>query len=198
MCLGVSTQAMLWKTLATEPCTAFLGASPDVNHALWWLSVVFMVLVSAIYLLKVVFYFEAVRCDFHRPIRINFFAPWAWIACLFLVKGLPRPVWTIHHVVWFLLMASIFLLDLKVYGQWMSGGEPQLAVQGGVTSADYDDVELKGTEEEAGRRASSLRVRRPNSRVIGPCKPACVWSGWPMRQVPCLLNTGGVRQNGLG
>ncbi|KAF0926746.1 hypothetical protein E2562_027171 [Oryza meyeriana var. granulata] len=126
MCLGVSSQAMLWKTLATEPSTAFLGVSLDVNHALWWVSVALMSLVSAIYLLKVVFYFEAVRREFHHPIRINFFfAP--WIACLFLVKGSPRPVWTIHHAVWFLLMAPVFLLDLKIYGQWMSGGERRLS-----------------------------------------------------------------------
>ncbi|KAL6618693.1 hypothetical protein ACP70R_033832 [Stipagrostis hirtigluma subsp. patula] len=126
MCLGVSSQAMLWKTLASEPSTAFLRVSPAVNHALWWVSVALMALVSAIYLLKVVFYFEAVRREFHHPIRVNFFfAP--WIACLFLVKGLPRPVWTVHHVVWYLLMAPIFCLDLKLYGQWMSGGERRLS-----------------------------------------------------------------------
>jgi tellurite resistance protein TehA-like permease len=83
-------------------------------------------LVSAIYLLKVVFYFEAVRREFHHPVRVNFFfAP--WIALLFLVKGLPRPVWTLHHVVWYALMAPIFCLDLKIYGQWMSGGERRLS-----------------------------------------------------------------------
>uniref|UniRef100_A0A0E0L698 S-type anion channel SLAH2 n=1 Tax=Oryza punctata TaxID=4537 RepID=A0A0E0L698_ORYPU len=126
MCLGVSSQAMLWKTLASEPSTAFLHISLDVNHVLWWVSVALMGLVSAIYLLKVIFYFEAVRREFHHPIRVNFFfAP--WIACLFLVKGLPRQVWTIHHVVWFLLMAPILLLDLKIYGQWMSGGERRLS-----------------------------------------------------------------------
>jgi len=126
MCLGVSSQAMLWKALQTEPATAFLRVSPGVNHALWWASVALMGLVSAIYLLKVVFYFEAVRREFHHPIRVNFFfAP--WIACLFLVKGLPRPVWTIHHVVWYVLMAPIFCLDLKIYGQWMSGGDRRLS-----------------------------------------------------------------------
>ena len=97
-----------------------------MNHALWWASVALMSLVSAIYLLKVVFYFEAVRREFRHPIRVNFFfAP--WIACLFLVKGLPRPVWTIHHVVWYVLMAPIFCLDLKIYGQWMSGGDRRLS-----------------------------------------------------------------------
>ncbi|KAL6610693.1 hypothetical protein ACP70R_040662 [Stipagrostis hirtigluma subsp. patula] len=126
MCLGVSSQAMLWKTLASEPSTAFLRVSPAVNHALWWVSVALMALVSTIYLLKVVFYFEAVRREFHHPIRVNFFfAP--WIACLFLVKGMPRPVWELHHVVWYLLMAPIFCLDLKLYGQWMSGGERRLS-----------------------------------------------------------------------
>ncbi|CAN6341080.1 unnamed protein product [Urochloa humidicola] len=126
MCLGVSSQAMLWKALQSEPATAFLRVSPAVNHALWWVSVALMGLVSSTYLLKVVFYFEAVRREFHHPIRVNFFfAP--WIACLFLVKGLPRPVWTIHHVVWYVLMAPIFVLDLKIYGQWMSGGDRRLS-----------------------------------------------------------------------
>ncbi|CAL4909764.1 unnamed protein product [Urochloa decumbens] len=126
MCLGVSSQAMLWKALQSEPATAFLRVSPHVNHALWWVSVALMAVVSSIYLLKIVFYFEAVRREFHHPIRVNFFfAP--WIACLFLVKGLPHPVWTIHHVVWYVLMAPILALDLKVYGQWMSGGDRRLS-----------------------------------------------------------------------
>lgn len=38
MCLGVSSQAMLWKTLQSEPSTAFLHVSPAVNHVLWWVS----------------------------------------------------------------------------------------------------------------------------------------------------------------
>ncbi|CAD6332697.1 unnamed protein product [Miscanthus lutarioriparius] len=126
MCLGVSSQAMLWKTLQSEPSTAFLHVSPAVNHALWWVSASLMSLVSFIYLLKVVFYFEAVRREFHHPIRVNFFfAP--WIACLFLVKGLPHPVTDINHVVWYILMAPILLLDLKIYGQWMSGGDRRLS-----------------------------------------------------------------------
>ncbi|OEL21922.1 S-type anion channel SLAH3 [Dichanthelium oligosanthes] len=126
MCMGVSSQAMLWKTLELEPSTAFLHVNRDVNDAFWWFSVALMGLVSAIYLLKVVFYFEAVRREFYHPIRVNFFfAP--WIACLFLVKGVPQPVSTIHHVVWYMLMAPLFILDLKMYGQWMSGGDRRLS-----------------------------------------------------------------------
>ncbi|CAL5096479.1 unnamed protein product [Urochloa decumbens] len=133
MCMGVSSQAMLWKTLEEEHSTAFLHVNPDVNDAFWWFSVALMGLVSATYLLKVVFYFEAVRREFHHPIRVNFFfAP--WIACLFLVKGIPAPVWTVHHVVWYALMAPLLALDLKVYGQWMSGGEWRLSRVANPTS----------------------------------------------------------------
>ncbi|VAH11367.1 unnamed protein product [Triticum turgidum subsp. durum] len=126
MCLGVSSQAMLWKTLQSEPSTAFLRVHPAVSHVLWWISLALTVIVSITYLLKVVFYFEAVRREFHHPVRVNFFfAP--WITCLFLVKGVPHPVWEIHHVVWYLLMAPIFWLDIKIYGQWMSSGERRLS-----------------------------------------------------------------------
>ena len=38
MCLGVSSQSILWKTLASAPPTAFLHASPVVNHVLWYAS----------------------------------------------------------------------------------------------------------------------------------------------------------------
>ncbi|KAJ1264287.1 hypothetical protein BS78_09G251800 [Paspalum vaginatum] len=136
MCMGVSSQAMLWKTLEREPSTSFLlrGVNADaMNEALWWVSVALMAAVSGTYLLKVVFYYEAVRREFHHPVRVNFFfAP--WIACLFLVKGEPRAVWTVHHVVWYALMAPLLLLDVKVYGQWMSGGEWRLSRVASPTS----------------------------------------------------------------
>ncbi|XP_047043937.1 S-type anion channel SLAH2-like [Lolium rigidum] len=126
ICLGVSSQAMLWKTLETEPSTAFLRVHPIANHVFWGVSVALTLLVFVTYLLKVIFYFEAVRREFHHPVRVNFFfAP--WIACLFLVKGVPRPVGEIHHVVWYFLMVPILCLDLKIYGQWMSSGERRLS-----------------------------------------------------------------------
>jgi tellurite resistance protein TehA-like permease len=126
MVLGVSSQAILWKTLATAPPTAFLHVSLTVAHALWYISLALMGLVSCIYLFKVVFYFEAVRREFYHPIRANFFfAP--WIACLFLVQGAPTELPRVHHGVWYLLMAPIFCLELKIYGQWMSGGQRRLS-----------------------------------------------------------------------
>ncbi|KAG6487450.1 S-type anion channel SLAH3-like [Zingiber officinale] len=128
ICLGVSSQAILWKMLADSPSAGYLHVSPVVNLALWSASIAMTAIVSCIYLAKVVLYFEAVRREYHHPVRVNFFfAP--WITGLFLVLGAPDslaaggpPV-----SVWFVLMAPILCLELKLYGQWMSGGQRRLS-----------------------------------------------------------------------
>ncbi|XP_065045195.1 S-type anion channel SLAH2-like [Musa acuminata AAA Group] len=127
MCLGLSTQAILWKALATSPSVSFLNVSLTVNLVLWCISLVLMSTVSLIYALKVIFYFEAVRREYYHPVRVNFFfAP--WIACLFLVQGVPPSVTeTPPAAVWYALMVPIFCLELKIYGQWMSGGQRRLS-----------------------------------------------------------------------
>nr|XP_027124916.1 S-type anion channel SLAH3-like isoform X3 [Coffea arabica] len=127
ICLGVSSQAIMWKALATSASTKFLHISPDVNLALWCISVALVVIVSSIYFLKVIFYFEAVRREYYHPIRINFFfAP--WIALLFLALGVPPSISEkLHATLWYILMFPIFCLELKIYGQWMSGGKRRLS-----------------------------------------------------------------------
>lgn len=127
ICLGVSSQAILWKTLAISPSTKFLHVSRYANFALWCTALALMATVSSAYALKVVFYFEAVRREYYHPVRVNFFfAP--WIACLFLSIGVPPAVaGTLHHGLWYVLMAPILCLELKIYGQWMSGGERRLS-----------------------------------------------------------------------
>ncbi|CAA3013789.1 S-type anion channel SLAH2-like [Olea europaea subsp. europaea] len=127
ICLGVSSQAILWKTLATSSSTKFLHVSPDINLVLWCISLALMTIVSFIYGLKVIFYFEAVRREYYHPIRVNFFfAP--WIALLFLALGVPPSVSeNLHAFLWYILMAPIFCLELKIYGQWMSGGQRRLS-----------------------------------------------------------------------
>nr|XP_010924777.1 S-type anion channel SLAH2 [Elaeis guineensis] len=127
MCLGVSSQAILWKTLATAPSMSFLHVSLTVNFVLWCISLALMSTVSLMYSLKIIFYFETVRREYYHPVRINFFfAP--WIACLFLVLGVPPSVAeNLHPALWYALMAPIFCLELKIYGQWMSGGQRRLS-----------------------------------------------------------------------
>ncbi|XP_016506682.2 S-type anion channel SLAH2-like [Nicotiana tabacum] len=127
ICLGVSSQAIMWKALATSPSTKFLHVSLNMNLVLWCISVALMAIVAFIYALKIIFYFEAVRREYYHPIRVNFFfAP--WIALLFLALGFPPSVTkNLHTSLWYILMTPIFCLELKIYGQWMSGGQRRLS-----------------------------------------------------------------------
>ncbi|KAJ7969858.1 S-type anion channel [Quillaja saponaria] len=127
ICLGVSSQAIMWKTLATSPSTKFLHISLAINLILWCISVALVATVFSIYLVKLILYFEAVRREYYHPIRVNFFfAP--WIALLFLALGVPPSVANnLHQALWYILMTPIFFLELKIYGQWMSGGQRRLS-----------------------------------------------------------------------
>ncbi|OMO67017.1 C4-dicarboxylate transporter/malic acid transport protein [Corchorus olitorius] len=127
ICLGVSSQAVMWKTLATASSTRFLHISTTINLILWCISVALVAIVSSIYLLKLIFYFEAVRREYYHPIRVNFFfAP--FISLLFLALGVPPSVAShLHHSLWYILMTPFLFLELKIYGQWMSGGQRRLS-----------------------------------------------------------------------
>ncbi|MCD9558908.1 S-type anion channel slah3 [Datura stramonium] len=127
ICLGVSSQAIMWKALATSPSTKFLHINSNINLVLWCISVALMAFVAFIYALKIIFYFEAVRREYYHPIRVNFFfAP--WIALLFLALGVPQSVTeNLPTALWYILMTPIFCLELKIYGQWMSGGQRRLS-----------------------------------------------------------------------
>lgn len=127
ICLGVSSQSIMWKALATSAPAKFLHISLRVNLVLWCISIALISTVASIYLLKMVIYFEAVRREYYHPIRINFFfAP--WISLLFLALGLPPSVASnLPPALWYVLMTPIFCLELKIYGQWMSGGQRRLS-----------------------------------------------------------------------
>ncbi|KAF8032909.1 hypothetical protein BT93_D1713 [Corymbia citriodora subsp. variegata] len=127
ICLGLSSQAVLWKCLATSPATQFLHISPFINLSLWLLALAVLFSVTVTYLLKSIFYFEAVRREYFHPVRINFFfAP--WVVCMFLVIGAPPTLFTKppHPALWCTFMAPYFFLELKIYGQWLSGGKRRL------------------------------------------------------------------------
>ncbi|GJT61696.1 guard cell S-type anion channel SLAC1 [Tanacetum coccineum] len=127
MCLGLSSQAILWKNLAISPATKFLHVPPYVNLVLWILALTVLVCVTTTYLLKCVFYFEAIRREYFHPVRINFFfAP--WVVCMFLAIGAPPMIaqTPLHPAIWCAFMIPYFLLELKIYGQWLSGGKRRL------------------------------------------------------------------------
>uniref|UniRef100_A0A0D9UYI9 Uncharacterized protein n=1 Tax=Leersia perrieri TaxID=77586 RepID=A0A0D9UYI9_9ORYZ len=127
MCMGMSSQAILWKNIAISTSTRFLHITVKINLVLWCVSVALMLAVSALYACKLFLYFEAVRREYYHPVRVNFFfAP--WIACLFLAIGVPPHVAaSLPHWLWYLLMSPIVCLELKIYGQWISGGQRRLS-----------------------------------------------------------------------
>ncbi|PON64088.1 Voltage-dependent anion channel [Trema orientale] len=127
ICLGLSSQAVLWRALATSPAVKFLHISPFINLALWILALAVLVSVSFTYILKCIFYFEAVKREYFHPVRVNFFfAP--WVVCMFLAIGLPPMLSpkTLHPAIWCAFMGPYFFLELKIYGQWLSGGKRRL------------------------------------------------------------------------
>ncbi|AES90978.1 putative voltage-dependent anion channel [Medicago truncatula] len=129
ICLGLSSQAVLWLNLATSPATRFLHISPDISFLIWLLSLAVLIAVSITYILKCIFYFEAVRREYFHPVRINFFfAP--WVVCMFLAISVPSrivPQQTLHPAIWVTFIVPYFLLELKIYGQWLSGGKRRLS-----------------------------------------------------------------------
>ncbi|KAJ4843505.1 Guard cell S-type anion channel slac1 [Turnera subulata] len=127
ICLGLSSQAVLWKALATSPATEFLHITPFINLSLWLLALAVLVSVSFTYILKCIFYFEAVKREYFHPVRVNFFfAP--WVVCMFLAIGAPPMLspQKLHPALWCAFMAPYFFLELKIYGQWLSGGKRRL------------------------------------------------------------------------
>ncbi|KAG2568187.1 guard cell S-type anion channel SLAC1 [Panicum virgatum] len=127
VCLGLGSQAILWGALAASPAMRFLHVTPMINVALWLLAVAVLVATSVTYALKCVFYFEAIRREYFHPVRVNFFfAP--WIAAMFVTIGLPRAYAPEppHPAVWCAFILPLFALELKIYGQWLSGGKRRL------------------------------------------------------------------------
>ncbi|TXG51033.1 hypothetical protein EZV62_023557 [Acer yangbiense] len=129
ICLGLSSQAVLWSALSTSPATKFLHVTPFINLALWLLALAVLVSVSVTYILKCIFYFEAVKREYFHPVRVNFFfAP--WVVCMFLALSAPPilapPGSPLHPAIWCVFMGPYFFLELKIYGQWLSGGKRRL------------------------------------------------------------------------
>ncbi|KAI5011729.1 hypothetical protein ZWY2020_013866 [Hordeum vulgare] len=127
VCLGLGSQAILWGALAASPAMGFLRVTPMINVAVWLLATAVLVATSVTYALKCVFYFEAIRREFFHPVRVNFFFTPS-IAAMFLAIGLPQAFAParLHPAVWCAFVAPLFALELKIYGQWLSGGKRRL------------------------------------------------------------------------
>jgi len=113
ICLGVGSQAILWKTLAATPSMEFLRVPQIINLVLWSVGLVTLIIIFVVYILKCIFYFKVVRIEYYNPVRGNFFfAP--WIACMFLALAVPPHVAkSIHPAIWWVFMSPVLCLELK-------------------------------------------------------------------------------------
>lgn len=125
--LGLGSQSILWKRLHQSSELSFLNIPKEINLFLWSIAFLALIVISTTYICKVLFYFEAVRREYFHPVRVNFFfAP--WIAGMFLAIGLPPSIaHSVNPAVFCCLMSPVFVLELKLYGQWLSGGKRRLS-----------------------------------------------------------------------
>ncbi|KAL9242863.1 hypothetical protein vseg_016821 [Gypsophila vaccaria] len=128
ICLGLSSQTILWKSMSTSSAMKFLHVTPYINLILWIIACLILFLVSTTYFLKCIFYFEAIKREYFHPVRVNFFfAP--WIVCMFMALGTPPAIsTTLHPAIFCVFMTPAFILELKIYGQWLSGGKRRLSM----------------------------------------------------------------------
>lgn len=137
MCLSLGAQALLWKSLSEhnkESQTLWHGFNlmPSVAYLLLWcLAVLSATTLSFLYMLKCILHFDAVKKEFSHHIGVNYmYAP--WISWLLMLQSAPLNIVPREsHYFQFLCLALsfvIFLLDIKLYGQWFTTEKRFLSV----------------------------------------------------------------------
>uniref|UniRef100_A0A7N0RJS1 Uncharacterized protein n=1 Tax=Kalanchoe fedtschenkoi TaxID=63787 RepID=A0A7N0RJS1_KALFE len=129
--LSLSSQALLWKTLSNPPQGAhslrrMLGFLPTSAFILLWsLALSTTVALSVLYLLRCMLHYKKIKVEVGNNVGVNYlFVP--WISCLFLIQSSPfnSPDFaSIHFILWWVFTVPIFILDVKIYGQWFTKGK---------------------------------------------------------------------------
>ncbi|WCJ20202.1 S-type anion channel SLAH1 [Euphorbia peplus] len=122
------SKSNLWHTFHKLPTTAF--------HILWWISLLSQIILTFIYILKTYLHFNMVKSEFNHYIGVNIlYVP--WISWLILIQSSPyhllSPTFTYLVLCW-LFAFPILLLDVKLYGQWITTEKRFLSVLANPTS----------------------------------------------------------------
>ncbi|KAL2939008.1 S-type anion channel SLAH1 [Bienertia sinuspersici] len=135
--LGLSAQVWLWKTLVQftkdshdhglHPVLMMLPST--ASTLLWSLALVVLITLSILYALRCLHHFDKVKEEYVHHIGVNYlFAP--WMSCLLLLQTSPIlvvPSGTFYQqITWWMLVAPIVLLDIKMYGQWFIKGKARV------------------------------------------------------------------------
>ncbi|XP_057527872.1 S-type anion channel SLAH1-like [Amaranthus tricolor] len=136
--LALCAQVLLWKTLVQftknthnphlHPTLLLLPST--VSTLLWSISLVVLISLSIVYALRCFHHFDKVKAEFLHHVGVNYlFAP--WVSCLFLLQTSPfltvNNGGIIRHVIWWVFVLPIIVLDIKLYGQWFIKGKRFLA-----------------------------------------------------------------------
>nr|KAJ0206746.1 hypothetical protein LSAT_V11C500273620 [Lactuca sativa] len=128
--LSLCCQTLLWKTLGEPPENAhayrrMLGAMPSAAFLLlWFLSLLILVSLSILYILRCALLSDMVKNEYLNHISVNYlFAP--WISWLLLLQTSPffDPKTVYYLFLWWVFVLPIFILDVKIYGQWFTKGK---------------------------------------------------------------------------
>ncbi|KAF3451742.1 hypothetical protein FNV43_RR07838 [Rhamnella rubrinervis] len=138
--LSFGAQALLWKilTLPSNEVSQPIHTSrlpSTIFLLLWCIALLTLFSLSFLYLLRCFFHFHLVRAEFLHNIGVNFlYAP--WISWLLLLQSAPLilPNTLSYQVFWWVFTVPIFVLDLKIYGQWFTTEKRFLSMVANPTS----------------------------------------------------------------
>ena len=137
MALGLSGQALMWKTVSYNEVMMNFNDSVEghlyrvdaptvLNEAYWVIGIAALLVSAMFYVMKVIKWRGGVYREFFHPVRVNFFfAPFT--ASMLLLLAIPKR-WApggialngmVIEILFFLTMMPYFLLDLYLYGAWM-------------------------------------------------------------------------------
>ncbi|XP_071736736.1 S-type anion channel SLAH4-like [Rutidosis leptorrhynchoides] len=128
--LSLCCQTLLWKTLKDPPENAhvyrkMLGVFPSAAFILLWsLSLITLATLSFLYILRCALFSNMVKNEYLNHIGVNYlFAP--SISWLLLLQSAPffTPKTMYYLYLFWLFVVPIFVLDLKIYGQWFTKGK---------------------------------------------------------------------------
>ncbi|MFS7980202.1 putative transporter protein SLAC1/Mae1/ Ssu1/TehA [Helianthus anomalus] len=128
--LSLCWQTLLWKTLVETPENAhsyrrMLGFIPYAAFVLMWsLSLFILVSLSILYILRCTLLSNKVKDEYLNHISVNYlFAP--WISWLLLLRSSPlfAPTTVYYNILFWVFVFPIFILDVKIYGQWFTKGK---------------------------------------------------------------------------
>ncbi|XP_010927097.1 S-type anion channel SLAH1-like [Elaeis guineensis] len=139
--LSLCGQALLWKTLS-EPTTDAHALRPVIHTLpsaafffLWSLALFSLVALCLLYAVRCLFRFESIKAELSHHVGMNYlFAP--WISWLLLLESTPflHPKTASYLVLWWVFSVPIFVLDVKIYGQWFTKGRKLLSMAANPTS----------------------------------------------------------------